>query len=85
MIKGKYINKSKNFLLKRKGWFTLEELEKKYGKSRHTIRSWIKNKTLKAEKGKDIYYPHEYFVRLEDWLEVPTWKREYRKFKNLKK
>jgi len=85
----KNINKSTKFKSQKKGYFTIKELSQKFGKSQHTIRYWIKTGfgmgfKLKAKKEVDSYYPHEYFIKLEDWLDIPTWKREFKKFENKK-
>ncbi len=70
---------------KKKGYYTLKELEKKYGKSQHTIRFWIRKGWLKAKQGLNKFLPYEYYVKNEDWLDFPTFKRNLRKSKRNRK
>ena len=66
---------------KYKDYYTLKELERIYGKSRHTIRFWINKGWLKAKKGKNPAYKHEMYIKREDWLAIPTFMRNARKTK----
>ena len=57
--------------MKYKGYYTLKELEKKYGKSKHTIRMWIKKGMIEAVKDVNPFMRHELYIKKEDWDNLP--------------
>ena len=58
--------------MKYKGYYTLKEIEKKYGKSRHTIRSWIRKGRIEAIRDVKPFMRHELYNRKKDGDNLPS-------------
>jgi len=64
--------------MKYKGYYSLREIEDKFGKSRHTVRSWLRKGWLKATTGKNPYHKNELYISESDWFDMPTFMRKSR-------
>jgi hypothetical protein len=62
------------------GYYSLAELEDRFGKSKHTIRFWIRKGWLKGKKGLNPVCKHEYYISEEDWLMIPSFMRKRRQY-----